>query len=475
MLKKQGQVYTPLFIVQLILTMSGYCGKSILDKHVIDNSCGNGAFLKEIVKIYCEEAIKEKLSKEEIRNNLSFFIHGIEINETAYTECICNLNALTELYGIYDVKWDILCDDALTVSRYNNKMDFVIGNPPYIRIHNIENPCYIKNFSFTQNGMTDIYIAFFEIGINMLKSGGTLGYITPSSFFNSIAAKKMRQYFVRNNLLKKLLDFRHFQSFDATTYTAITILQKNTTNTHIDYYHFNEDTHSPIFIDTLTSSDYYIAGNFYFSKVQNLKILKQIKLNTSKSDICVKNGYATLCDSVFINDFSFKSQYIIPAIKSSTGKLKRIFFPYDKYSKLIPEKELQEDVLMYNYLHENKEKLLNRSNEKDPQRFWYAFGRSQAIADTYKAKLAVNTLVRTKNDLKFSDAPAGVGVYGGLYIISPTVNYNSIKNVLNNDEFITYVSLLGKYKSGGYFTFSSKELKEFLDYKFSYQGGLFSC
>ncbi|MEJ3568453.1 Eco57I restriction-modification methylase domain-containing protein [Ureaplasma parvum] len=63
-------------------------------------------------------------------------------------------------------------------------MDFVIGNPPYVRIHNlIKEPNLIKNYLFSNKGMTDLYIIFYEIGIKMLNKNGILCYITPSSFF----------------------------------------------------------------------------------------------------------------------------------------------------------------------------------------------------------------------------------------------------------------------------------------------------
>ncbi|MFG6319101.1 MAG: hypothetical protein K1W33_04465 [Clostridia bacterium] len=39
-----------------------------------------------------------------------------------------------------------------------------------------------------------------------------------------------------------------------------------------------------------------------------------------------------------------------------------------------------------------------------------------------------------------------------------------------DEEFGEYVSLLGKYKSGGYYTFSSKDVKTYLDYKIGKKG-----
>ena len=474
--KEDGRIYTPQYIVNNILNLSSYNGSKILKKHVMDNSCGDGAFLCEIVKRYCEEAKKCNLSDNDISNDLSTFIHGIEIEKKEWEKCLENVNNIALSYGIENVKWDIMCKDALTVRKYDNKMDYVLGNPPYVRVHNLGNSFdEIKNFSFTQNGMTDLYIVFYEIGLKMLSPNGILGYITPSSFFNSVAGEYMRKVFVEENLLDAIVDLKHFQAFNATTYTTIAVLKKGREKKQTSYYGYDENNLIPFFIDDLSPSDYYISGKFYFAEKDDLALLQKIFFNLGKCDIEVKNGYATLCDDVFVNDFNFESNYIIPVIKSSKGIKQKIFFPYGENGKLIPEDRIKEDTNMYNYLLANKKKLVDRSNENKDGDHWYAFGRSQAINDTFKNKLAINTLLRNENDFKFINAPAGTGVYGGLYIISDTISFDEIEKALKSKEFATYISLLGKYKSGGYYTFSSKDVKKYLDYKFDYIGGFFEC
>lgn len=471
--KSNGRFFTPNFIVCNILDMSGYYGHEILQKHAIDNSCGDGAFLVEMVRRYCEVAVKEGISLEEIACQLSVFIHGIEIDPFECKKCISHVSQIAAQFDIHNVKWDIRCKDAMLTHDYDGKMDFVLGNPPYVRVHNVGNSLEtIKTFSFAQNGMTDLYIVFFELGLKMLNSQGVLGYITPSSYFNSIAGEAMRQYLIRHNLIEKIIDLKHYQAFTATTYTAITILKKAKTDSIVSYYQFDEKNRIPYYIDTLTPDDFFIKKNFYFSNKENLRLLKKIFNNLGHCDIAVKNGFATLCDPVFIGDFSFKSKYIIPVIKASTGRRTSIFYPYDKNSKLIAESELQQDIELYRYLLDRKELLVKRSIDKFANNFWYAYGRSQAINDTYKNKISISTLVRTPEDLKIIDAPSGIGVYSGLYIIGSKIDAASVKKMLLTEEFITYISLLGKYKSGGYYTFSSKDLKAFIDYKLAYEGGL---
>lgn len=474
--KENGRFYTPEYIVNNILDLSGYYGAGILKKHAIDNSCGDGAFLCQIVQRYCQEAAEQGYSTEAIKADLSAYIHGIEIEVVEQQKCLTNISRVAEQFGIYDVSWDVICGDALSTKTYDGKMDFVLGNPPYVRVHNLGDTFdEIKKFSFAQNGMTDLFIVFYELGISMLNENGTLGYITPSSYFNSLAGAYMRKFLTQENLLKTVVDLKHFQAFSTTTYTTITILKKGRDDRQVDYYGFDEKNLIPYYVDTVTPDDYQIGGNYFFAKKEDLHLLHKILVNFEKCDVAVKNGYATLCDDVFVHAFDFQSKYIIPVIKSSKGTKQQIFYPYDKKGVLISEDEISQDTKMYQYLIDNKTKLTKRSNEKDADKYWFAFGRSQAISDTYKDKLAINSLLRSKEDFKFTEAPAGTGVYGGLYIVSGSIPISEIMGALKSDEFISYIELLGKYKSGGYYTFSSKDVKAFLDYKFAYDGGIFAC
>lgn len=472
--KFRGRIYTPKYIVNNILDMAHYYGTAILGKHIIDNSCGDGAFLCEIVERYCQVATENEVNAFELKKQLETYIHGIEIDPTEHKKCLKNLSVLIEKYNIpTNISWDIICADTLKVDQYNGKMDYVLGNPPYVRVHNLDDSLNMaKEYSFAQSGMTDLYIVFYEIGLKMLNKTGVLGYISPSSFFNSLAGTHMRRYLTENNLIEKIVDLKHYQAFDSTTYTTIVILNKKHDTQNVEYYQFDSKNLIPYYVETLSVDDYYIAKKFYFSTKSNLALLKKILLNSRHCDIEVKNGYATLCDDVFVGNFEFSSTHIIPAVKASRGELKQIIYPYDYSGKLIPEKELITDQNLYQYLLNHKDVLLKRSLENKNKSLWYAYGRSQAIHDTYKDKIAINALLRTSKDLKIIHAPPGTGVYSGLYLISQKLDFNEVKAAFSCDEFSIYISLLGKYKSGGYYTFSSKDIKNYLDYKLTESGGL---
>lgn len=460
--KSHGRVYTPEYIVENILDLVGYYENKILSKHIIDNSCGDGAFLTAVVDRYCKVALLNGLSLKSIRNNLGTYIHGIEIDSDECNSCIKNLNQTVAKFNISDVNWDIICGDALRINQFNKKMDYVVGNPPYVRVHNFgDNYDIIKEYSFAQGGMADLYLVFYEIGLKMLNENGVLGYITPSSFFNSLAGKNLREHLIRENLLRKLVNLKHFQAFSATTYTTIVVLS-NTDNTYMDYYEFDEKNLIPYYVDTLQANDYYINGKFYFSNKEQLKELKKVLLFDDKSPYFqVKNGFATLADSIFIGDFDFE-QYVIPIIKASTGKKAKCFFPY-KNGKLVDIEELKSNLTIKCYIETNETKLKKRSLENKNE--WFGFGRSQGINDVNKTKYSINSLLRTENDIKIVKCKEGTGVYSGLYILTD-LSLNEINYLLISQDFVNYISLLGKYKSGGYYTFSSKDLQLYLNYKY---------
>lgn len=161
-----GQVYTPIWIVKEILDEVGYFGETILSKYILEPACGDGAFLCEIVQRYIFEAKKLHISEEKIAKKLEQHIYGIEIDVIAYEKCLQKLSTLvkSELSENIEVKWNIFNENTLFwFNKYVHFFDFVVGNPPYIRIHNLDEQTrnFLKQkFQFSQ-GTIDIYLSFF--------------------------------------------------------------------------------------------------------------------------------------------------------------------------------------------------------------------------------------------------------------------------------------------------------------------------
>jgi adenine-specific DNA-methyltransferase len=343
-------------------------------------------------------------------------------------------------------------------------MDFVIGNPPYVRVHNLSSYTDVKQYSFAQDGMTDLYLVFYEIGLSMLSKNGVLCYINPSSIFNSVAAKTARRNFIDEKLIKKVVDLKHYQPFDATTYTAILVLSKEDKKTYAEYYEYDNTNNNVVHISDINYSEFYINGSYYFAGDDVRSSIVNIIAGQPKRTVFdVKNGFATLYDKFFIDDFDFED-YVIPIIKASTGRMSKCLFPYDNKGNLLPYEILTKIPSIQKRYEQCHERLKSRSLERPET--WYAFGRSQGIQDVYKKKFSVNTLIRNVSDIKLNPCDPGVGVYSGLYILTE-LEYGDLRELLFTAEFIEYVAMLGKYKSGGYYTYSSKDLLKFLDYKYS--------
>ena len=163
--KNIGQVFTPQYLVEEMLDYAGYKNTAIIEKHIIDNSCGDGAFLQVAVKRYCEEALRAGKNSREIKTHLECYIHGIDTDKEAYENCKANLEKVANRYKIKNVAWDIHNQDALAVKTYDGKIDYVVGNPPYVRVHNLQETYdEVKQYRFANGGMTDLYLAFFELG-----------------------------------------------------------------------------------------------------------------------------------------------------------------------------------------------------------------------------------------------------------------------------------------------------------------------
>ncbi len=106
--------------------------------------------------------------------------------------------------------------------------DVVLGNPPYVRQELISafKP-YLEQKYRVYNGVVDLYAYFFELGIQLLKPGGRLGFISSSTFFKTSSGKNLRTFLVQNTALECIVDFKDLQIFEGvTTYPAILIMHK---------------------------------------------------------------------------------------------------------------------------------------------------------------------------------------------------------------------------------------------------------
>jgi len=107
--------------------------------------------------------------------------------------------------------------------------DIVIGNPPYIQLQKNRGELanLYKNCGFeTLERTGDIYCLFYEKGLQLLKSGGILCFITSNKWMRAGYGGKLRQFFLKNNPLL-LIDLGPGVFENATVDTNILLIQKD--------------------------------------------------------------------------------------------------------------------------------------------------------------------------------------------------------------------------------------------------------
>ena len=479
------QIYTPSKVVNFMLDNVGFNNKcGIEGKHIIDNSCGNGNFLVEIVK-----RIFQFIPNID-REYLETYVHGIEIDEPTYNEAINRLNKIATEHNISNVKWDVRNSNALRTTDFDNSMDYVVGNPPYCNVHHMskENYDLLKTeFFFCSDGMTDLYIGFFEKGIQMLNSNGILGYITPNSWLTSKAGYWLRSHLYDHNSLQQIYNFDTDKLFDdATTFTCITIIDNNRSfdDDNIVVYHgnFNDLTNKKQYCTVVDKHDIYVSEKILTNlKDEVIRNIIDYEIKDYDKRFIVKNGLATLKDKLFILDPDDKDanvdiyvdlycNEIIDCVKASKGEFKYIIYPYDDSGK-----PLSYDNLCL-YVRSLLERRAERLDIDMTQENWYLYGRTQAIKDVNKYRVSCNNLIRDKNDVILRELPAKTAVYSGFYIIrngmlqnrkEMKLLYQQVDDALKTNLFADYVKSIGKSKNGGYYTFSTKDLEQFLNYFYS--------
>lgn len=247
MKQKKGIVFTPVEVIEYILTQMNYPNSEELTSFgkMIDLACGSGLFLAAAVKRIIGRAKYQQLKTQEIITYIEKTIHGFDIDPIAVFLTKVNiartiLSELKETYPkdhILDLK--IFQTNSLerkskkdTVeikSLKSSKFDYVIGNPPYIESKRMDTKTKIicrTNFPNAVMGSFDLYNCFIDYGSQLLSKKGQLGFIVPNKFLISRYGKNLRERFLEDRIISQIVDLAHQNVFRPAVYPIILILDK---------------------------------------------------------------------------------------------------------------------------------------------------------------------------------------------------------------------------------------------------------
>lgn len=143
-----------------------------------------------------------------------------------------------------DMRWLPLLRNTLIVRQLSHSCDFIVGNPPWVRIHNISPAIRERLFQSYEVCMgagwrrgaklgrgsrgfarqIDYSIAFVERGMDLLKSGGRLGFVITSKIMHALYGNSLRKKLLEEARLVRLVDYSlHATPLfeDATNYPLI--------------------------------------------------------------------------------------------------------------------------------------------------------------------------------------------------------------------------------------------------------------
>lgn len=458
------QIPTPKQYVQSMLDKAGY-QEHLYGKAILENSCGSGNILTEVVRRYIMDCKIHNFSDERIKIGLERDIFAYEIDKETAGICKKNLNILAEEFGLIDIKWNIYNTDYLTTPiKY---YDYIIGNPPYITYQNLvpKTREYLKNnFSTCSKGRFDYCYAFIEKSIQSLKKNGVFVYLVPFSIFRNRFAQIVRDKIKAD--LVSICDYSGEKVFPGVTASvAIIHLIKDSRQEYVDYFVQSLEKNVEIEKSKLN-------GKWFFSKIQKgLRFGDYFK---------VQNSVATLCNEAFLltnyveNDNYYivgknkiEKQIVYEAVSVKSCKkegVDKIIFPYKLLENGYERLDEMEIYKLYpgamKYLKIYKEKLEKRKVNDGVH--WFEYGRTQALEEVYGYKLIMPMVITTK--VTAYEAKPDAIPYAGYFIKTrenAQYNLQFAKKLLESNQFYEYVKKVGTPTTATSYRVSVKEIENF--------------
>ena len=107
--------------------------------------------------------------------------------------------------------------------------DVVIGNPPYVRQEKLqEDKPFFQEHYEVYHGVADLFVYFFAQGLNLLRQGGRLAYISSNTWLRANYATSLRHYLRTQTTVETIVDLGNNRVFaDAPDLTpSIQIVRK---------------------------------------------------------------------------------------------------------------------------------------------------------------------------------------------------------------------------------------------------------
>lgn len=463
------QVPTPPEYVEELLDRVGYV-QDLYHRSVLENSCGDGNILKEVVKRYIISARQEGYGDQEIVEGLQKHIIGYDADPKCVKRCVFNLDQTALEYGLSGIDWNVKEQDYLKCP--GRKYQYIIGNPPYITYHDLgieQRDLLRERFLGCKQGRFDYCYAFVEAGLRDLADDGCLAYIIPYSILRNGSAEEIRNLIKAD--LKELIDLKGIQVFPNTVTSSVIILCDKKERSSVTYHNKKDGFHKMIDKRSLN-------GKWIFEKgpVGHRRFGDHFKVSNSVATLC-NEVYVFRTDELddrfyYVGEDRIEKEIVFDAASTKSEKRydkdhrghDKIIFSYkigDRCVTHYEEDELKEKFPgCYVYLMRYKAKLLKRRLSKNVK--WFEYGRSQAINDVVGPKLILSMVITNKVSV-YGVSDHAIP-YAGAYIKSFPDNGMSLKEakeILESDDFFAYVKNCGTPTTTSSYRVSVKDIGDY--------------
>jgi hypothetical protein len=395
-IKENGVVFTNKNICDIIIQRLN----PSITEIICEPSVGKGVFVFSLLEFF-----RKNHTIQELANFVSSNLYCYDINK----EFLDEFKKLLKEYFLclgYDKKLslDNIIESDFLVQKLN--YDLILGNPPYVRIQNIEKD-YLNNLKLELKsvslGNIDLYYAFLE---KSLLHSKRVGFIIPNSFIKNKSGSFIRE--IIKDRVSYIYDFKNEKVWsNISTYTSIVICDENSSN-NLHYQAKN--------VDIIKDKNLLLNNKWIFESVNNglNKLIDMVNY--------YQGGIATIKDDIFKMDsfdefFCYKNGYKIEKgickkyIKGTTSRnfddFKYIIYPYNG-DKIIDENTLKTNYpLCYQYLSNKRTDLLSRDKGKTSKyESWYAYGRRQGLLKEKKGNCIILPLTFLKSrDIHYIEVP----------------------------------------------------------------------
>lgn len=496
--RENGTVFTPLTVKNLIISeafeMKGELSKGAT---ICDPACGSGSFLVTLAATLHK---RQKYSYSHIFQKMLFGVELLPYN-VFRAKILLSLAAIIDGEDLPEFHFNLAVGNALALDwkhvfphlRDTGGFDFVIGNPPYVRSKNMSRSVRqsLRKWKTAGVGNPDLYIPFFELGIDSLRAGGILGYITTNSYLHSLNGRAIREYLSTHSYRMKVYNFEANQMFDQVmSYTCVTMIGKEV-SPNIEYTELKgvEDfaraprTVIP-YAELSDKTGWMLAPK---DILYNLRKIESKGVPLGKA-YPIRNGIATLNNDLYIfrpsaiNGSYYTREYqgkqysiekdicreiIKPNILRTDSDLQTcmqaIIFPYREESgkyHLLPEAELSAKYpRAYSFLKKYRSILALRDKGHKTYPAWYAFGRTQGFNVTGK-KLLIPYMAGEPVAIECHD-PNLLFYCGYAILISDDTELKLVKKIIKSKIFWYYIKNSSKHYSNGYMSFAKSYIERF--------------